>query len=109
MPSTAASRWRSARQGPRFANMLSPAAPTSPLRILVVDADRRVRDSLRELIRCEVGLETVAAVGTADEAREAAAAAEPDVIVIDPRLPEVEAGIALIDELRSEHPSTRLL
>ena len=49
----------------------APTPTTSPLRILIVDADRRVRDSLTDLIRCETRLEAVAAVGKAEAAFEA--------------------------------------
>src|SRR4051794_21190022 len=89
--------------------MLPHATESLPLKILVVDADRRVRDSLRDLICCEVGLETVASVGTADDARAAVAEAQPDIVIIDPRLPELAAGMTLIDEFRAQRPGMRLL
>jgi DNA-binding NarL/FixJ family response regulator len=89
--------------------MLLPATPASPLRVLIVDADRRVRESLRDLLCCEVGLDAVVAVGTADEARSAAAESESEVVVIDPRLPGLETGLDLIDEFHALHPAARLL
>jgi DNA-binding NarL/FixJ family response regulator len=89
--------------------MHSPELPTSPIRVLIVDADRRVRDSLRDLICCEVGFDAVAAVGSADDARDIVAGGEPDVVVIDPLLPGVDVGLELLDELRACHPATRLL
>jgi DNA-binding NarL/FixJ family response regulator len=89
--------------------MSSPATGSSPLKILVVDADRRVRDSLSDLICCEVGLEAVASVGTADDARAAVADSRPDIVIIDPRLPELDAGMTLLDEFRADHPEMRLL
>ncbi len=88
--------------------MLSPAT-TPPIRVLIVDADRRVRDSLCDLIECDAALEAVAAVGTADEAARSAADLQPDVVVIDPRLPEVATGAGLLGRLRAAVPSTRLL
>jgi DNA-binding NarL/FixJ family response regulator len=80
-----------------------------PIRVLIVDADDRVRESLSGLLgigsRCVV-------VGTA--ARPAAAldlarSMQPDVVVIDPRLPEVDGGIACITGLRDVAPGTRVL
>ncbi len=89
--------------------MPSPATGTSPLRVLVVDADRRVRESLCDLIRCETTFEAVTAVGTAAEAAACVADCRPDVVVIDPRLPDVDAGLGLLAHLRSTYPDTRLL
>jgi DNA-binding NarL/FixJ family response regulator len=82
---------------------------TSPLRILIVDADRRVRDSLTDLIRCETQLETIAAVGSPAAAVEAVERWTPDVVVIDPRLPDVDDGLGLLQRLRHDAPSTRIL
>jgi DNA-binding NarL/FixJ family response regulator len=89
--------------------VLSPATPASPLRVLIVDADRRVRESLRDLICCEVGLDAVAAVGSADDARDMVAGSAPEVVVIDPLLPDLESGLGLLDELHAAHPATRLI
>jgi DNA-binding NarL/FixJ family response regulator len=89
--------------------MLSPATPPSPIRVLIVDADRRVRESLRDLVCCEVGFDAVAAVGSVEDARTVVASAEPEVVVIDPLLPGIETGLELLDELRASHPATRLL
>jgi two-component system response regulator DesR len=91
--------------------MYSPApTPTAaPLRILIVDADRRVRDSLTDLIRCETQLEAIAAVGSPEAAVEAVERCTPDVVVIDPRLPDVGAGLGLLHWLRQDAPATRIL
>jgi DNA-binding NarL/FixJ family response regulator len=89
--------------------VLSPATPPPPIRVLIVDADRRVRESLRDLICCEVGLDAVAAVGSADDARDVVAGSVPEVVVIDPLLPGLDVGLELIDELHAAHPATRLL
>jgi two-component system nitrogen regulation response regulator GlnG len=89
--------------------MISPATGTSPLRVLIVDADRRVRDSLCNLLRCETEPLSVATVGSAAEALATIAGSPVDVVVIDPYLPDLDAGLALIGDLRKAHPAIRLL
>jgi DNA-binding response OmpR family regulator len=43
------------------------------------------------------------------EALELLAAFTPDVVVIDPRLPEIDGGRALIGRVRETSPATRVL
>ena len=65
-----------------------------PLRVLVVDADDRVRESLAGLLA--IG-DRVLVVGSAGQAATALALVRehrPDVVVVDPRLPEVDGGLA---------------
>ena len=88
-----------------------PVAPDSPtpLRVVVVDADDRVRESLSRLL-C-IG-DKVAVVGTAGEpepALEVVAATKPDVVVVDPRVPEGEDGATFIHRLRENAPTARVL
>jgi two-component system, NarL family, response regulator DevR len=88
-----------------------PVAPDSPtpLRVVVVDADDRVRESLSRLL-C-IG-DKVAVVGTAGEtgpALEVVAATKPDVVVVDPRVPEGDSGVTFIHRLRANAPTARVL
>jgi len=88
-----------------------PVAPESsaPLRVVVVDADDRVRESLSRLL-C-IG-DRVAVVGTAGEpepALEVVAATKPDVVVVDPRVPESDGGATFIHRLRASAPTARVL
>jgi len=85
-----------------------PSAPTRR-RILVVDADHRVRASLSGLIDLGDGIEVVASAGTVGEAVDHAARLRPDVVVIDPRLPDVDAGLGLIRALRQLDPRVRIV
>jgi two-component system nitrate/nitrite response regulator NarL len=89
--------------------MTDPAALPAPLRVLLVDPDDRVRESLAGLLcigdRCLV----VGAAGSADDALRLAAASTLDVVVVDPRLPGIEAGAALIARLREVRPAARIL
>ena len=79
------------------------------LRVLVVDADDRTRESLSGLLSIGGRVEVIGAAGTALTALELAAAAHPDVVIVDPRLPEVDGGIAFIGRLRDAAPDVRIL
>ena len=85
-----------------------PHAPRRP-RVIVVDADRRVRDGLTGLLACDA---TVELAGSASHPAAAVVLSEstrPDAMVIDPRLPEVTDGIALIERLRAAIPDLRVV
>ena len=84
-------------------------ALSRPLRVVIVDADRRVRHSLSGLLGLD---DDVLVVGTASDVHEALAVCaelEPDVVVVDPRLPEVDAGLALVERLRKRSPAVRVV
>jgi len=83
--------------------------PSEPVRVLVVDADRRVRQSLAGLIRVSDGLVLSAAVGDPVGAMHVLEGDPVDVVLIDPRLPEAEVGIALLGEIRARWPGTRIV
>jgi DNA-binding response OmpR family regulator len=80
-----------------------------PLRVLVVDADDRVRESLTGLLAISGQCLVVASAGQVSTALDLAVDHRPDVVIVDPRLPEVDGGIALIASLRVRLPSTRIL
>ena len=85
------------------------ARSDAPLRILVVDADDRVRESLTGLLA--IG-ERVLIVGSSGQPATALALARehrPDVVIVDPRLPEVDGGLSFIAGLRECCPDTRIL
>jgi DNA-binding NarL/FixJ family response regulator len=80
-----------------------------PLRVLVVDADDRTRESLIGLLSISGQCMVVASAGQVGQAIDLALAHRPDVVVVDPRLPELDGGIVLITRLRAELPSIRIL
>ena len=71
-----------------------PGAP-APLRVVVVDADDRVRESLTRLLCIGDRIEVVGSAGGAEPALDLVRATDPDIVVIDPRLPEVDEGVDL--------------
>jgi DNA-binding NarL/FixJ family response regulator len=85
------------------------AAGPIPLRVLVVDPDDRIRESITRLLpiggRCAV---VGGASGTL-EAATLAASLRPDVVVIDSRLPDDECAEGFIGRLRSTVPGVRVL
>jgi DNA-binding NarL/FixJ family response regulator len=88
--------------------MTDHAAALTPLRVLLVDPDDRVRESLAGLLRIGARCLVIGTAGTADEAVLLAAETSPDVVVVDPRLPGID-GAALIARLRAVAPETRVL
>jgi len=78
-------------------------------RIVIVDADHRVRDSLAGLIGLAAGVNVVAIVGQAGDALSAVSRNRPDVVVLDPRLPELEDGLSLIEVMHRIRPEVRVL
>ncbi|MDP9492166.1 MAG: EAL domain-containing protein [Actinomycetota bacterium] len=71
----------------------------TPIRVLIAEDDAAVRDALSAVIAGESGLALVAAVGDGEAAIEAAAREQPDVALLDVRMPrgsgaEAARGIA---------------
>lgn len=88
--------------------MLSPR-PASRPRVVIVDADRRVRRSLSELLAVSGQVEVVARAGDVRSALEAVEEHDPDMVLIDPRLPDLDAGTALIQSLGRARPNLRVV
>lgn len=85
-----------------------PFAPSAP-RVVIVDADRRVQQSLSDLLVLTGQVSVVGRAGDVRAALEEVQKAQPDVVLLDPRLPDVEAGLALIAGLRRAWPSMKLV
>jgi two-component system, NarL family, response regulator DevR len=81
----------------------------APLRVVVVDADDRVRESLAGLLCIGDRLCVVGSAGATGPAIDLVTATKPDIVVIDPRLPEVDGGLTLIRRIRVVAPAVRIL
>jgi two-component system nitrate/nitrite response regulator NarL len=81
----------------------------APLRVLVVDPDDCIRETLAGLLCIDGQCAVVGTAGGADEAIAVAVAMRPDVVVLDPRIPAMEGGRAIIDCLREAVPGVRVL
>ncbi len=87
---------------------MTEGAASRPLRLLVVDDHEVVRQGLVSLLERREGFQVVAQAGTVAEAIEAARKYQPDLIVMDVRLPD-GSGIEACREIRSEQPQTRVV
>ena len=79
-----------------------------PLRLLVVDDHEVVREGLVALLSRREEFQVVAQAGTVAEALNAARRFEPDLVVMDMRLPD-GSGIEACREIRAELPTTRVV
>jgi DNA-binding NarL/FixJ family response regulator len=80
-----------------------------PRRVLIIDADRRVRASLSSVLSLVPGVEVVGAAGDPEAALAILAMASVDVVAIDPRLPDIDIGLGLLSALRRERPGLRIV
>ena len=79
-----------------------------PLRLLVVDDHEVVRQGLVALIDRREKYQVVAEAGSVEEALEAARRFQPDLVIMDVRLPD-GSGIEACREIRAELPGTRVV
>jgi DNA-binding NarL/FixJ family response regulator len=83
--------------------------PPAPPRVVIVDADRRVQASLADLLGVTGDVEVVGRAGDVRTALELVERERPDAVLVDPRLPDVEAGMALIGGLERAWPTMRIV
>jgi two-component system, NarL family, response regulator DevR len=72
------------------------------IRVFLLDDHEIVRRGVRDLLELEDGIEVVGEAGTAEEAVGRIPATQPDVAVLDVRLPDGD-GIEVCREIRSRH------
>src|SRR6266545_1370335 len=87
---------------------MSASDPQRPLRLLVVDDHEVVRQGLVSLLDRREGFEVVAQAGSVAESIDAAARFEPDLVIMDVRLPD-GSGIEACREIRTARPETRVI
>jgi DNA-binding NarL/FixJ family response regulator len=76
-------------------------------RVAIVDMDRRVRLALAEVLAA-AGLTVIGTAAEPDAAWEVLANGA-EILVLDPRLPELTDGLALIDRVNRQWPSVRVV
>jgi DNA-binding NarL/FixJ family response regulator len=79
-------------------------ASTAPLRVIVADDQRVVREGLTLMLGLIDGIEPVGAAADGEEALAMVASEQPDVVLMDLRMPRLD-GIAATRRLAETHPT----
>ena len=82
--------------------------PTSQIRVLVVDDHVIVRKGIKALLAEIDQIEVIGEAGNGQEAVTQAHSLQPDVILMDLVMPEMD-GIEAISQIKNTHPQVRIL
>lgn len=88
--------------------MSTPAPAGPPVRVLLADDQRLVRESLATLLGLLGGIELVGSASDGEEAIALAIVHEPDVVLMDLRMPRMD-GIAATQALSERLPEARVI
>lgn len=80
----------------------------APARLLVAEDHALVREGLRLMLEAEPGLQIVAEACDGEEAVEACHGFEPDLVLMDVRMPGMN-GLTATKKIKRESPSTKVL
>jgi DNA-binding NarL/FixJ family response regulator len=80
----------------------------SAVRVVVADDQKIVRDGLVTLLKLLPGIEVVAAASDGEEAVQLVAEHNPDVLLVDLRMPNVD-GVEATRRVRTDHPRTEVV
>ncbi len=83
-------------------------ASQRPIRILIVDDHPVVRQGLRSLLSNHADLQIVAEAGQAQQALAAVKQENPDIVLLDIRLPGM-TGLEVARQMHREHPHIRII
>ncbi|MBO0898685.1 response regulator transcription factor [Cellulomonas sp. zg-ZUI199] len=78
------------------------------IRVLLADDQALFREALTTLLEVQPGIQVVGEAADGEEAVRASAAARPDVVLMDLRMPVLD-GIAATARLRTEQPDVRVI
>ena len=83
-------------------------ASAEPVRVVLADDQRLVRESLGTLLGLLDGIELVASAADGEEALALAERHRPEVVLMDLRMPRLD-GIEATQQLRERHPEVRVI
>ena len=78
------------------------------IRILIVDDHPVVRDGLENMLRTQAGFEVVGQAADGREAVEMAAALEPEVVLLDLEMPELD-GVEALGQMLAASPELKVI
>jgi DNA-binding NarL/FixJ family response regulator len=81
---------------------------SAPVRVLVADDQRAVREALATVLDAEAGIEVVGLASDGEEAVRSAHGLAPDVVLMDLRMPHVD-GVAATRRLAAELPDVKVV
>jgi DNA-binding NarL/FixJ family response regulator len=85
----------------------APTGRSRPIRVVVVDDSADLRRVVRMCLTMEPGIEVVGEAGTGLEAIELATRLQPDIVLLDLEMPEMD-GLTALPQLRQCSPATRI-
>ena len=88
--------------------MSDPGQEPKPVRVLLADDQRLVRESLGTLLGLLPGIDLIASASDGEEAVALAEEHRPDVVLMDLRMPRVD-GIEATRRLREREPNVRVI
>jgi DNA-binding response OmpR family regulator len=97
------------RASPTLRRMTAPDPVSLPLRVLVVDGDERVRDSLCGLLSIGDRCVVVGSASHPEQALVLIAEKTPDVVIVDPRLPGLDGIKSFTTRVRAAAPNARIV
>ena len=89
-------------------NQPSQQAAEQAVRVLIVDDQQLMRDGIASLLKLQDGLEIVGMAANGQEAVELAASQQPDVILMDVRMPVLD-GVAATEQIHRQIPACKIL
>lgn len=79
-----------------------------PIKVLIADDHAMFREALRTRLTQESGIQVVGEATQGDEALSMAEALEPDILLLDIRMPKVD-GLTVLPKIREKSPRTKVL